>query len=74
FYILEGVMHIFLNKKWHKCVQGTYIIIPGHTPHDFENRHNKKSGILSFNNKSGFENQMPEIQKWFAENPPEDIL
>ena len=70
---LTQCLSVFLNGTWHECLQGTYLIIPGGTPHDFENRSAQRSGILSFNNKAGFENQMPSIVEWFKENPPENL-
>lgn len=72
YYVLKGVMSIFLGGRWTDCPKGSCIIIPGGALHDFENRSAKRAGILSFNNGAGFEEQMPDIVSWFAENPPGD--
>jgi mannose-6-phosphate isomerase-like protein (cupin superfamily) len=72
FYVLEGTMSVFLETDWIDCPKAACIVIPGGTLHDFENRSARRAGILSFNNRAGFENNMPAIVKWFAENPPGD--
>jgi mannose-6-phosphate isomerase-like protein (cupin superfamily) len=69
YYILEGVMSIFVDGAWSECSKGTFILIPGGAPHDFENRSQSRAGFLNFNNQSGFEDDMPSIVNWFAENP-----
>jgi mannose-6-phosphate isomerase-like protein (cupin superfamily) len=69
YYILEGTMSIFIDGVWSKCPQGSCIVIPGGTPHDFENRSKKRAGFLNFNNKAGFEKDMPAIVEWFAKSP-----
>jgi mannose-6-phosphate isomerase-like protein (cupin superfamily) len=74
YYVLEGTMSVSLDGKWTDCPKGSFILIPGGTTHDFENRSKGKAGILSFNNRAGFENQMPAIVNWFAANPPGNAL
>jgi mannose-6-phosphate isomerase-like protein (cupin superfamily) len=74
YYVLDGTMSISLEGQWHDCPKGSCIIIPGGTKHDFENRSVNRSGILSFNNKAGFETHMPSIVKYFATNPPGNAL
>jgi len=53
--------------------QGTVVesmvLIPGGTPHDFENRGTVECGFLCINRPAGFERKMPELVAWFAENP-----
>lgn len=63
-------MNVFLDGDWIAAPRGTFILIPGRTTHDFENRSAARAGILSFNNRSGFEKEMPAISQWFAEHPP----
>lgn len=74
YYVLEGTMSVSIDGIWSHCSKGAFILIPGGTPHDFENRSQARAGILSFNNKSGFEKQMPSIVDWFKENPPGNAL
>ncbi len=70
YYVLDGTMSVSLDGTRSHCSKGSFILIPGGTPHDFENRSQARAGILSFNNKSGFEKQMPSIVDWFKANPP----
>lgn len=75
YYVLEGTMSILIHKKWNHLSRGSVVVIPGGTPHTFENRDKRRrAGILSFNNRSGFEKDMPTIVDWFAENPPGDAI
>jgi hypothetical protein len=38
--------------------------------HDFENRSDTRAGVLNFSCPGDFEEAMPGIAEWFAENPP----
>ena len=72
YYVLEGIMSIAIEGKWADCPKGSFILIPGGIRHDFQNRSASRAGILSFNNRAGFEEKMPDIVDWFKENPPGD--
>lgn len=72
FYVIEGVLSVFVNGAWSHAERGSYILIPGGTPHDFENRGKSPAGFISFNTPGGFETHLPEIVEWFAANPPTD--
>jgi hypothetical protein len=50
-------------------VRGSYALIPGGTPHDFENHGTAQCGFISFNVPGGFESEIPAIVQWFAANP-----
>lgn len=41
----------------------------GGAPHDFENRTGERVGLLNLLLPGGFEENMPAIAKWLAENP-----
>lgn len=69
YYVLDGTMSVLIGDEWVDCEKGAFILIPAGTPHDFENRGVDRSGILSFNNVAGFEDQMPGIVSWIAEHP-----
>ena len=56
--------------KRSQAERGSYILIPGGTTHDFQNRSPARAGFMSINVPGGFERQMPAIVEWFAENPP----
>ena len=71
FYVLAGTMSFLINDTWQDAVQGTFILVPGGTLHDFENRSDTRSGLLNFSVPGGFEPHMSGIAQWFQENPPQ---
>lgn len=72
FYVIEGVMSIRAGDEWHECPKGSFVLVPGGTVHDFENRGAVRAGVLNFSAPGPFEPAMPEIAAWFAEHPPHD--
>ena len=54
-------------------MRGSYALIPGSTPHNFENRENQRCGFISVNVPGGFELAMSRIVEWLAANPLGDI-
>jgi mannose-6-phosphate isomerase-like protein (cupin superfamily) len=61
FYVIAGTVSLRTNDDWLQAAQGTYVVIPGGTPHDFENRGSVPAGFISFNSPGGFEEKMPDI-------------
>ena len=61
YYILSGTLSVRVNDDWSQVTGGTYVVIPGGTPHDFENRGSVPSGFISFNSPGGFEVRMADI-------------
>ena len=49
---------------------GSFVLIPGGVTHDFENRGEVRAGVLNFYAPGTFEEHMPEIARWWRENPP----
>jgi mannose-6-phosphate isomerase-like protein (cupin superfamily) len=72
FYVIEGTMSILLGDRWVDAPRGSFVLVPGGTTHDFENRSASRAGVLNFSIPGGFEPEMPGIAAWFAENPPGD--
>jgi quercetin dioxygenase-like cupin family protein len=70
FYVLEGVMSFSVNGAWMDAAKGSFILVPGGSTHDFENRSAARAGILNFSAPGNFEQHMPDIAQWFAEHPP----
>ncbi|GFE82806.1 hypothetical protein GCM10011487_48060 [Steroidobacter agaridevorans] len=70
YYVIEGQLSVFFDGTWSPAERGSYILIPGGTAHDFQNRSPARVGFMSINVPGGFERQMPSIVEWFAENPP----
>lgn len=62
FYVIAGTVHLRLRDEWSAHAQGAYVIIPGQTPHDFENRGAARAGFIAFTAPGGFEEHMPHIE------------
>jgi mannose-6-phosphate isomerase-like protein (cupin superfamily) len=72
FFVIEGTMSFLLGDRWVDAPRGAFVLAPGGTTHDFENRSDARAGVLNFSVPGGFEESMPGISQWFAEHPPED--
>jgi len=72
FYIIEGSMSVLVGQEWVKADKGAFVLIPGGTTHDFENRGSVRAGLLNFSTPGNFEPEMPGIAEWFEKNPPQD--
>ncbi|HRO59538.1 MAG TPA: cupin domain-containing protein [Burkholderiaceae bacterium] len=70
FYVIEGTMSFLIGERWVDAPKGSFVLAPGGTTHDFENRGAQRAGVLNFSAPGNFEPQMPEIVQWFVENPP----
>lgn len=71
FFVIEGTMSLFVGDHWIDAKQGAFVLVPGGTTHDFENRSDARAGVLNFTNGE-FESAMPGIAEWFAQHPPGD--
>jgi mannose-6-phosphate isomerase-like protein (cupin superfamily) len=69
FYVLEGTASILIGDEWVDAPKGSFILIKKKTPHNFANRTNIRLGLLNFFIPGGFERHMPDVVKWFDENP-----
>ena len=70
FYVIGGTMSVLVGEEWIHATTGSFVLIPGGVVHDFENRGDVRAGVLNFYAPGAFEQSMPEIAKWFIENPP----
>jgi mannose-6-phosphate isomerase-like protein (cupin superfamily) len=70
FFVLEGTMSFLIGDCWADAPRGSFVLVPGGVTHDFENRGPVRSGVLNFSVPGDFEQDMPDIVKWFAEHPP----
>jgi quercetin dioxygenase-like cupin family protein len=69
FYVIEGTMSFLLGDQWHEAPRGSFVLAPGGTTHDFENRSSSRAGVLNLSFPGGFEAHMPAIVQWFADRP-----
>jgi mannose-6-phosphate isomerase-like protein (cupin superfamily) len=72
FYVLAGVMSVFVDPEWMEADVGSFVLVPGNVTHDFENRGSVRAGMLNVSAPGNFEQHMPDIADWFAEHPPGD--
>ena len=70
FYVLEGTMSFLVGDHWMDAARGSFVLVPGGTKHDFENRSGQRAGALNFSTPGTFEEHMPAIAEWFTANPP----
>jgi mannose-6-phosphate isomerase-like protein (cupin superfamily) len=73
FYVLTGTLSLCLDGKWTDAPRGSCAVIPGGVPHDFENRGAERCGFLGINVPGGFEEDLPDLVRWFEEHPPGDV-
>jgi quercetin dioxygenase-like cupin family protein len=73
FYVLAGTVSLLIDGEWTDATRGSYALIPGGVPHDFENRGSEECGFISINAPGGFERSMPGIVRWFADHPLADV-
>lgn len=66
FYVIEGILSVVIDDEHSDAPSGTYILIPGDTPHSFENQQSIRSGFISFNVPGGFEKSVPAIASALA--------
>jgi quercetin dioxygenase-like cupin family protein len=72
FYVLEGTMSFFVGGTWIDAPKGSFVVAPGNTPHDFENRTAKRAGMLNVSVPGDFEPHMKGIAEWFRARSPAD--
>ena len=66
FYVIDGTLSVLVNdgssgEHWLDLAKGAYVLIPGETPHNFENRGAVRCGFIAFTMPGGFEARMPDI-------------
>ena len=65
FFVIEGTMSFFVGAEWIDAPKGSLVIVPGGTPHDFENRTAQRASALNFSVPGDFEPSMEGIAEWF---------
>lgn len=72
FFVVDGTISILVGEKWTDANKGAFVLVPGSVTHDFENRGDVRAGVLNLSIPGEFEQHMPDIAKWFIDNPPKD--
>ncbi|MET0144931.1 MAG: cupin domain-containing protein [Ilumatobacteraceae bacterium] len=70
FYVLDGTMSVLVGDRWIDAPRGSFVLVPGGTLHDFENRGPTRAGVLNFSHPGDFEPHMASIVEWFRDHPP----
>ncbi len=65
FYVIEGTMSVRVGNRWIEARKGAFVLVPGGVTHDFENRTNKRAGVLNVSVPGDFEPHMKGIASWF---------
>lgn len=69
FFVIEGVMTFLIGDTWAEAPKGSFVLAPGGTTHDFENRSGTRAGVLNISVPGNFEQHMPQIVSWFEQHP-----
>lgn len=72
FYVLAGTMSVFVDTEWIEAPAGSFVLVPGNTTHDFENRGAERAGMLNVSAPGDFEDHMPGIAQWFRDRSAAD--
>ena len=73
FYVLEGTLGLLIDGQRTDAPRGSYAVIPGGLSHDFDNPGAETCRFISINVPAGFEQMMPQLVKWFEDNPLGDV-
>ena len=72
FFVLDGVLSIYLEGAWHDLEAGSLAIVPHGAPHAQGNTGTKPVRFLGSGNPAGFEAFFPELDKLVSRLPPSD--
>lgn len=73
FYVLAGTVSLDIDGQQTDAPRGSYAVIPGGVSHDFSNPGDEACKFISINVPAGFEQMMPQLVKYFADNPLGDV-
>lgn len=62
-YVLDGVLSVYIDDKWHELRPGTLGVLPRGKPHAQGNRSDKPVYIIGSGAPSGFENLFPAVHE-----------
>jgi uncharacterized cupin superfamily protein len=76
FYVLEGVVSMWMDGSWHDLSPGSLGVVPRGTPHAYANRTKQAMRFLNSGNPAGFERffvDLDGIVRHFTYGSPEFI-
>lgn len=63
FFVLDGVLSVYLDGKWNDLETGTFALVPHGTPHALANASQQPASFLGSGNPAGFERFFPELHQ-----------
>jgi mannose-6-phosphate isomerase-like protein (cupin superfamily) len=72
FFVIEGTMSFLVDGTWMDAPKGSFVVVPGGTAHDFENRTDQRAGVLNISVPGDFEPAMEGIADWFRARSADD--
>ena len=72
FFVLDGVLSIYLDGKWHDLEAGTFAVVPHGAQHAQGNTSKQPVRFLGSGNPAGFERFFPELDKLVSRLSPAD--
>jgi mannose-6-phosphate isomerase-like protein (cupin superfamily) len=72
FYVLDGVLSIYVNGAWHDLTAGAYASVPKGTPHAQATGGNGSVVFLGGGNPAGFEKYFPDLAELAKRLKPSD--
>jgi mannose-6-phosphate isomerase-like protein (cupin superfamily) len=72
FFVLDGVLSLYVDGKWHDLEAGTIAMVPHGTEHAQGNIGKKPVRFLGSGNPAGFERFFPELDKLVSRLSPLD--
>ena len=74
FYVQQGTMSVLIGDDWSHAPAGSFVLVPGGTRHDFENRGTVRACVLNVSIPGDFEPHMAGIADWFKQHPAVDAV
>jgi mannose-6-phosphate isomerase-like protein (cupin superfamily) len=72
FFVLDGVLSVYVDGKWHDLEPGTFAVVPHGEQHAQGNTGKKPVRFLGSGNPAGFERFFAELDKLVSRVPPSD--
>jgi mannose-6-phosphate isomerase-like protein (cupin superfamily) len=73
FFVLDGVLSLHLDGKWHDLEAGAIALVPHGAPHAQGNTGKEPVRFLGSGNPAGFEDFFPELHKLVSRLSPSDL-
>jgi mannose-6-phosphate isomerase-like protein (cupin superfamily) len=72
FFVLDGVLSVYLDGRWHDLEAGTFAVVSHGTPHAQANAGTQPVRFLGSGSPCGFEHFFPELHELVARLSPSD--